>query len=63
MHDFDLFLYIQKGELIIGVEHKYGLTTTTPTTCEYMEVLAGSKHYESVGKEGVVFLVAQRGNK
>ena len=59
-HEVDLFLYVKKGELVIGVEHKNGLEATTLEHGKAIEVLAGSKHYESVGDEGAVFLVSRR---
>ena len=60
VHEIDLFLYVQKGELVIGVEHKNGLEATTLEHGNAIEVLAGAKHYESVGDEGAVFLVSRR---
>ena len=59
-HENDLFLYVKKGELVIGVEHKDGLEATTLERGNALEVLAGAKHYESVSDEGVIFLVAKR---
>ena len=60
MHDEDFFIYIQRGELVIGVEDKIGLEAKILEHGDSVEVLAGTKHYESVGDEGVAFLVAKR---
>ena len=60
MHDEDLFIYIQRGELVIGVEDKIGLEAKILEHGDSVEILAGTKHYESVSDEGVAFLVAKR---
>ena len=60
MYAIWMFLYVKKGELVIGVEHKDGLEATTLERGNALEVLAGAKHYESVSDEGVIFLVAKR---
>jgi cupin superfamily acireductone dioxygenase involved in methionine salvage len=60
MHDTDLFLFVQKGKMVISVEHEKGENTMAIGSNESIEVLAGTRHYESVGPEGVVFLVACR---
>jgi hypothetical protein len=49
MHDTDLFLFVQKGK-----------NTMTIGSNERIKVLTGTRHCESVGPEGVVFLVACR---
>jgi cupin superfamily acireductone dioxygenase involved in methionine salvage len=59
-HDIDFFLYIQQGELVIGLEHEEGLIAKVLLPGDSLEVLAGITHYESVGDEGVSFLVAQK---
>jgi len=63
IHDINLFLYVQKDELVIGVEYEKGLDASTLGLGESMEVLASARHYESVGNEGVFFLVARRDTK
>ena len=46
--------------MVISVEHEKGENTMAIGSNESIEVLAGTRHYESVGPEGVVFLVACR---
>jgi hypothetical protein len=46
--------------LIISIEHEKGEDAMIIDPNESIEVLVGIRHYESVGPEGVVFLVARR---
>jgi hypothetical protein len=48
IHDVDLFLYVEQGELVVGVEHNNGLNATTLAHDDSIEVLAGEMHYKSV---------------
>ena len=44
MHDTDLFLFVQKGKMVISVEHEKGENTMTIVSNESIEVLAGTMH-------------------
>lgn len=59
-HDKDLFLFIQSGEMEIGIKKNTDFHITTLLQGDTMEVLAGTQHYEKAGKDGVIFLVAKK---
>ena len=48
INETDLFLYVEQGELVVGVEHNNGLNATTLAHDDSIEVLAGEMHYKSV---------------
>ena len=63
IHDVDLFLYVEQGELLIGIENNNGLNVTTLAHVDSIEVLVGEMHYEVSRSEGVKFLLARNDSK
>lgn len=60
IHESALYLRIETGVMVLGLETASGTITTTLTTGGTIIVPAGCHHFEQAGPNGVTFLVASK---